>query len=60
MTVYRLNNDTGKYGIAPRVTGVVRLEDPFPLTIDLAMLSGPRGDSGSGSAEVAGARPNID
>lgn len=60
MTMYRLNIDTGEYEIAPRVSGVVRLEDPFPLTIDLAMLSRPRRDSGSGSAEVAVASPNTD
>lgn len=60
LTVYRLNDDTGKYEIAPRVTGVVRLEAPLPLTIDLDKLSGPRHNSGTGSAESTATIPTSD
>jgi Uma2 family endonuclease len=41
LTVYTLDS-TGEYHITPRVTGVVQIETPFPLTIDLDALTGRR------------------
>ncbi|WP_433731324.1 hypothetical protein ACQP0C_06005 [Nocardia sp. CA-129566] len=42
------------------MTGVVQVEVPLPLTIDLDMLSGPRRDSRAGSAEPTATIPDTD
>jgi Uma2 family endonuclease len=41
LTAFTLDT-TGEYHITPRVTGIVRLEAPFPVTIDLNALTGRR------------------
>jgi hypothetical protein len=41
LTIYTLDT-TGEYHITPRATGVVRVDAPFPLTIDLDALAGRR------------------
>ncbi|MGV9677660.1 Uma2 family endonuclease [Nocardia sp. NPDC003482] len=38
LTIYTLDT-TGEYHITPRATGIVTVESPFPLTVDLGALT---------------------
>lgn len=41
LTIFTLDTE-GNYQIGPRATGSVTVTDPFPLTIDIDALTGPR------------------